>query len=251
MLGAVRAWRGRTEVDVGARKPRAVLAALLLRADRPVNVDEIARFVWGQTAPAGVSAAVHTYVAGLRTALDPGRKARCKHGLVSSSHQGYRLRVNSDVVDALAFRRLLLRARTQWQAGQVSAAAQPLAAALRLWKGQPLAGIDHHKPMVVAALEQERLSAGLLAADVALAGGEVDAWLPALTEIAASAPLHEAMQAKLMEALWSAGRRADALVVFERTRHALDDELGIGPGPQLRTALHSLLDEDRLVAAGR
>lgn len=248
MLGAVRAWRGDAELDVGPRKPRAVLAALLLRADRPVSVDDIARSVWGESAPAGVAAAVHTYVGGLRAALDPDRQPHSRHGIVSSSYQGYRLRVAPERVDALRFQRLMAEARTHWRAGSASAAAEPLAAALRLWKGRPLAGTGDHRPAAVTALEQERLSAGMLAALVARATDRVEAWLPTLTEIAASAPLHEPLQATLMEAFRWVGRRADALAVFDRTRRALSEELGIGPGGHLRDAFHALLDEDRLVA---
>ena len=199
ILGPVRAWRGGAEIDIGARKPRAVLAALLLYADRPVSLDRIARFVWGGSAPAGVAAAVHTYMAVLRGALDPGRPARSRDGLISSSYQGYRLRVDPERVDAFRFRDLVAQAQVHWLSRRPEVAAAPLAAALALCHGRPLADLRDGYPAEAVALEQERLDAGILAAAVARANGDVEAWLPALVEIAASAPLHEPLQAQLMQ----------------------------------------------------
>lgn len=249
VLGPVRAWRGATEVDIGARKPRAVLAVLLLNADRPVDVDTIARFVWDDAAPAGVSATVHTYVAGLRGALDPGRPARSRSGLISSSYQGYRLRVDADRVDAFRCRRLVAQAQTHWFAGRTAAAAEPLAAALALFHGPPLAGLGDGARGEALMLEQLRVGAGTLAVAVALATRETAAWLPALAELAVAAPLDEPLQAGLMRVYQQAGRRAEALAVFDRTRRALRDELGIGPGEPLRTAVESVLNDDLLVTA--
>jgi len=251
VLGPVRAWRVDTEVDIGPRKPRAVLAVLLLNVDRPVGVDTIARFVWGDAAPAGVSAAVHTYVAGLRGALDPGRPARSRDGLISSSYQGYRLHLDADRVDAHRCRRLVAQAQAHWFAGRAATATDPLATALALFHGPPLAGLGDGARGEAVMLERQRVGAAILASAVALATGEAARWLPTLAEVAAAAPLDEPLQAGLMRAYHQAGQRAEALAVFDRTRRALRDELGIGPGTPLRTAVESILDDDRLVTAGR
>ena len=48
-------------------------------------------------------------------------------------------------------------------------------------------------------------------------------------------PLREQLWALLMSAYVRSGRQADALGSFARARRALSEELGIEPGPQLRS----------------
>ncbi|NUS16383.1 MAG: tetratricopeptide repeat protein, partial [Streptomyces sp.] len=47
-------------------------------------------------------------------------------------------------------------------------------------------------------------------------------------------PPHERVHVRLMQALASAGRRAEALEAYEQARRALVAELGVEPGPELR-----------------
>ena len=73
-------------------------------------------------------------------------------------------------------------------------------------------------------------------ADVALAGGRADDALLALRAVAPDEPLHEGLQARLMLALAGSGEQAAALQTFLAVKARLDDELGIGPGPELASA---------------
>src|SRR2546423_449051 len=50
----------------------------------------------------------------------------------------------------------------------------------------------------------------------------------------ASHPLHERLRGQLMLALYRAGRQADALAAYHNARRALDVELGLEPGEELR-----------------
>ncbi|MDX8031514.1 BTAD domain-containing putative transcriptional regulator [Lentzea sp. BCCO 10_0856] len=67
--------------------------------------------------------------------------------------------------------------------------------------------------------------------------------LAGLEALASAHPLREDVQARLMLALHAAGRRSDALGVFERVRGALADELGVDPGEALASAHLTVLRE--------
>ncbi|MGW6931723.1 BTAD domain-containing putative transcriptional regulator [Lentzea sp. NPDC054927] len=67
--------------------------------------------------------------------------------------------------------------------------------------------------------------------------------LAGLEALASAHPLREDVQARLMLALHAAGRRSDALGVFERVRGALADELGVDPGEALASAHVTVLRE--------
>nr|WSW57400.1 AfsR/SARP family transcriptional regulator [Streptomyces sp. NBC_00998] len=61
--------------------------------------------------------------------------------------------------------------------------------------------------------------------------------LAELSALVAAHPTRERARRHLMQALYRAGRHAEALEVFAQGRQALADELGIEPGPDLQ-ALH-------------
>ncbi|WP_053733416.1 BTAD domain-containing putative transcriptional regulator [Nocardia sp. NRRL S-836] len=67
--------------------------------------------------------------------------------------------------------------------------------------------------------------------------------LTGLEALAAAHPLREDVQARLMLALHAAGRRSDALAVFDRVRTSLAETLGVDPGEALAAAHLSVLRE--------
>src|SRR4029077_3147382 len=64
--------------------------------------------------------------------------------------------------------------------------------------------------------------------------------VPELTDSVAAHPVRERLVAALMRALAAAGRDTEALLVYQRTREALADMLGVDPSPEL-SALHVAL----------
>jgi predicted ATPase len=64
--------------------------------------------------------------------------------------------------------------------------------------------------------------------------------LTELTDLVAAHPVRERLVAALMRALAAAGRDTEALLVYQRTREALADALGVDPSPEL-SALHVAL----------
>ena len=73
------------------------------------------------------------------------------------------------------------------------------------------------------------------------AGPELIADLQALV---AERPLDERPRAMLMRALYRAGRQTEALEAFRHGRRALDEELGLEPGPELKELERAILRQD-------
>src|SRR5258705_681971 len=61
-----------------------------------------------------------------------------------------------------------------------------------------------------------------------------------LTDMVAAHPVRERLAAAMMRALVATGRDTEALLVYQRTREALADTLGVDPSPEL-SALHVAL----------
>src|SRR5215213_1040618 len=57
---------------LGGRKPRALLARLLLDANRTVSVERMVEDLWGEAVPDSAVKMVHVHVSALRKALPAG-----------------------------------------------------------------------------------------------------------------------------------------------------------------------------------
>jgi DNA-binding SARP family transcriptional activator len=88
LLGPLRARRGLQELDLGPGKQRAVLATLLLAANRAVPPTQIVDTVWGEEPPENGTNVVQKYVAGLRRVLEPDRAPRAAGQLLSLTEGG-------------------------------------------------------------------------------------------------------------------------------------------------------------------
>lgn len=79
--------------------------------------------------------------------------------------------------------------------------------------------------------------------DAMLESGQDDGLVAELTELVATHPLRERLVGQLMLALHRGGRTADALTIYQQAVERLRDELGVDPGPALRTAHHTVITE--------
>ena len=61
--------------------------------------------------------------------------------------------------------------------------------------------------------------------------------------LVAAEPTRERLVGQLMLALYRSGRQADALAVYQRARTRLADELGLEPGPALRSLQAEVLEQ--------
>ena len=243
LLGPLEAVVDGTPVRLAAEKPRALLALLLLNRNRVVPTERLVDELWGEEPPARATKALQVYVSQLRKALGPER--------LVTRPPGYELRVDEEELDVARFESLAAAAREQLSAGNAKAAAKGLREALELWRGPALREFrsEPFAEIAAARLEDLRLGAVEDRLQAELDAGEAARVVPELEELVAAEPLRERPRELLMLALYRAGRQADALDLYRRTRDLFVNELGIEPGPTLRELEQAVLRQDEALRA--
>ncbi|GLY64893.1 BTAD domain-containing putative transcriptional regulator [Amycolatopsis taiwanensis] len=218
--------------DVPGTRLRALLAALALEGGHTVGKATLIDWIWGEHPPSDAANALQRLASRLRKVLPDG--------LVEGQTNGYRLAVEPDAVDAVRFERLL---------GQTHNAEDPrrlprLREALALWRGAAMQDIGLQDSAAfdaaVTRLEGLRLTAMEDRFDAEIGLGHGAELVTELTDLVAAHPMRERLVAALMRALVATGRDNEALLVYQRTREALADTLGVDPSPEL-SELHVAL----------
>ncbi|MEW2516453.1 BTAD domain-containing putative transcriptional regulator [Streptomyces sp. NPDC046870] len=243
VLGPVRVWRGGGELLLGPKQQRLILAVLLARAGRPVSMHEFIDLLWDGDPPSSATNAVHRYVGALRRLLEPDLPARSPGRWLARQAGGYLLRVDADCLDLLNFRALVDQARQADAAGDPTGSVGLFTTALDLWQGRCAADLEpvsSTRPAFVM-LEHEFVSVVCEAADTALRCRRAEAVLLPLRRAAERNPLDEALLARLLLALASDGKQAEALAMYEEIRLRLAEELSVDPGAELRAAHERIL----------
>ena len=230
---------GGAAVSIAGRQPRALLALLLLEANQPVSADRIATALWGEEAPADSVKAVRVVVSRLRRALDDN--------VLTTSPAGYRLQVRPGELDSDRFAEFVAEASGALDAGDPLAASGVLRDALSLWRGPALADVAFAglAQAGVARLEEQRLAAQELRIQAELELGHDSEVIVELQQLVTDHPLRERLHGQLMLALYRSGRQADSVKTFQSVRQALDEQLAVSPGPDLRRLYEAILRQDR------
>ncbi|GAA0418885.1 SARP family transcriptional regulator [Acrocarpospora corrugata] len=225
-------------MPLGARKPQALLAALLMDDNRVVPSDRLVEALWGEDPPGTARAILHTYVSVLRRLFqDFGEEE-----VIVSHPAGYTVLVPAGSLDRREFERLAAEGRQAAAAERHHEAVETFRAALALWRGPALGGVgDSFLKAEAARLDELRLtiSEQLIGAEFAL--GRHAQVLGELTALVSRHPTHERLRGDLMIALYRVGRQSDALAVYRQGRQALVEELGVEPGPELRAVHEAIL----------
>ena len=237
LLGPLEARRDGVPVELGPRKQRAVLALLLLNANRVVPTERLIDGLWGDAPPDTARSALQVYIAGLRKALG------ADGSVLRTSSPGYVLDVEAGTLDLDRFTSLGEEARAATDPARRVAL---LDGALALWRGEPLGDLAT-EPFATAAadrLEQLRLTALEERVEAELELGRHTQAIGELNRLVAAYPYHEPFRAQLMLALYRAGRQADALAAYRAARESSMTGLGLEPGPALKKLERAILEQD-------
>jgi DNA-binding SARP family transcriptional activator len=223
-------------IRLGGPRQRATLAILLLNANRVVSVDRLADDLYSGAAPVTAVTQVQRQISELRKALGD-------ESIIETRSPGYVIRLEPEQLDLDRFERLA------GDAGRKEArlAAELLHQALDLWRGPPLADLAYEsfaRP-AVERLEEIRLAAIEQRIEAELALGRHTDVTAELEQLVAEHPLRERFRGQLMLALYRAGRQAEALDVYRKTRERLVEEFGIEPTAALRELEMAILTQDR------
>ncbi|GGK73885.1 AfsR/SARP family transcriptional regulator [Mangrovihabitans endophyticus] len=215
-------------VGIRRRKQRALLALLATNLDRPLTADQIIERLW-QVRPASARANVHSYISGLRH-LFAATGAPVRLAMTS---QGYRLELPAERCDATLFRELAQAARQAAARGRPAEAADLLARALGLWRGEVLEDLEPYDWIepYAAQLDDARITAIEDRVDARLALGEHADLAVELADLVAAHPLRERLSGQHMVALHRAGRDDEAVAAYDRLRATLAAELDVPPSP--------------------
>ena len=182
---------------------------------------------------------------GLRLPPPPG--ARGPRGAGDrDARAGYALEAPPDAFDLARFEQLLVVGRSALTAESLDDAAAAIETALGLWRGGLLDDLPKEGFVLAEArrVEELRLAAVELRLEVAVTRGPTPADIAELRALAAEHAFRERVHELLIRGLAVSGRQAESLEAYAAVRQALDDELGIEPGPALRAAQAAVLRQE-------
>jgi DNA-binding SARP family transcriptional activator/tetratricopeptide (TPR) repeat protein len=240
LLGPLTVRCGGVVLAVPRGRQRTVLAALLLRGNRVVAVDELAEALWGTDPPRSARVSVQNHVMRLRRSLGAAGSR------LVTAPDGYLIEVGDGELDVARFEALVGEASAAARQDRWVAAADSAAAALALWRGEPLAdaGSDLLAAREAPRLAELRLQAAETRIGACLHLGRHGEVIGELRQLAGAEPLRERLHALLMLALYRDGRQGEALAVYRAARDVLVEDLGAEPGPDLQRLHQQILAAD-------
>jgi DNA-binding SARP family transcriptional activator/class 3 adenylate cyclase len=223
-------------LPLGGAKQRALLALLLLNANRVVSRERLIDELWGDDPPETAVTTIQVYVSRLRKVLPADT--------LETRPPGYLLAADPEAIDLQQFEKLVADARV----AEPERAARQLRDALSLWRGPPLAEFDEPFARIEGGrLEDTRVAALELRIEADLRLGRHSDLVGELEAAIAEHPHRERLRGQLMRALYGSGRQAEALAAYRAARAVLD-ELGIEPSEELRELERAILTQDPSLA---
>ncbi len=241
LLGPLDLAVGGRSLHLGGPRQQIVLAMLSLNVNSVTSVDQLIEAVWRDDPPPTVRGQIQVCISGLRKLFAEAGYPDA----IRTRVPGYALELGASEVDSLRFAGQLTAAKEQIDAGRAVDAVRTLRAALALWSGAALVGVQSELVRRGAtALDEKRLAAIEERVRLELKLGWHEELTVELQALVGDHPLRERLHGFLMLALYRSGRQAEALGVFRRARTTLIEEVGIEPGQELQGLELAILNRD-------
>jgi DNA-binding SARP family transcriptional activator len=159
ILGSVELCDGERSMAVGGPRQVALLALLLINANRALSDDRLIDTLWDDLGRSGALKRLQAAVLRLRRSLDPdGIQAESVLRRVAG---GYLLAVGPGKLDAEVFQTRMREGRRALEAGEAGRARDMLYEALAMWRGPALADVAYEEfaQPEIRRLEELRLAA--------------------------------------------------------------------------------------------
>jgi DNA-binding SARP family transcriptional activator len=241
LLGAIELETEGARLDLGADQDQRLLVALLAAKGMPVSRDRLMDIIWDGVPPTAASSALHQLVRALRRRLE---LAGLNDALPRSANGTYRLDVPAAQVDLHQFHACTSRARELvYHDDQL--AAEALDQALRLCRGEPLAGLTGSRIDAYRhTLTEEYRSAELTYHEVALRLGKHQEQIASLSRLFRDRPGDEWVAWLYMHALYRSGRQEEAFAAYQKVRSHLGRTTATGSLPVLTDLYERMLRGD-------
>ena len=253
LLGPLEIWDDGRQLAIGSAKQRALLAILLLNANRVVPTSRLIELLWGDEPSETVANTLQVAVSQLRKILEKDHPRGTPYQVLVSQPPGYLLRVGADQLDLYRFEQLRREADQASQGADPDTTAARLRGALNLWRGPALADVAAD-PFALAEgvrLNELRIKTLEDRIEAELSLGRHGDLIGELQALVTEYPLRERLRGQLMLALYRSGRQAEASELFHKTRALLIEELGMEPGPGLQRLFKAILNQEVSVAPAR
>ena len=228
-------------VELPGIRQQVIVATLLLNANRVVAMDRLLEAVYGEDQPPTARAQVQISISSIRRLFH----SRARNKVITTSAHGYIIRLGDGELDAQCFEETVTAARAARDLNNSAQAVAKYRDALRIWRGQALAGIDSQLVRAAAArLDELRVSTIEDRIALELDLGRHHELVGELAELVGEHPLRERLHGQLMLALYRCGRTAEALQAYRNVRRTMIDELGIDPSEQLQQLEYGVLTSD-------
>lgn len=231
-----------SSIPLSGAKLQGLVAYLALNVEMPPTRDRLMALFWGDRFNEQARQSLRQAIAKLRRTFeaDSGRVIVTENDTVGFTATA--VTIDADHAQALCD----------------EGGAEAIMKAAALLKGPPLEGIYGQQAEFDdwIASERQRLSTLTLkvledAAEIELAAGKTAEALEIARRIVGINPLRDAGQMMLIRILAQQGERAAAIQHFRKYETTLQQELGVGPGPDLRRLMAEVKGESFMVDAAK